>query len=157
MRPRLRTNTPALATTGDTPVDETLVVNGQINVRKTHPGLYRLVMLLAASSIALGINFVVFVPTFYVYGFPHELWAACFLALGVSKLVFLNVWRSLRLTRAVMGIEVAYTSVFALGTMQPALEGVGSLQLPILYLTLVVLEVALLLEPFINPYTARRE
>lgn len=138
-------------------IDAGLVVNGSINVRKTHPALYRLVMATAAVSVALGVNFLIFTPTFYVWDMPHELWATLFLAIGLGKIVFLNLYRSLRLTRATMTFAVAYLLFFAAGTMQPAIEGVGSLQLPILYAGFAAVLAYLLLEPFINPWTAKRD
>lgn len=147
-------------------IDAGLVVNGSINIRKTHPTLYRLVMSIALIQIALGLNFLVgkdvlsltsFQPAFFVWDMPNWLWAAFFLAIGVSKIVFLNFYRSLRLTRATMAFAVAYLLFFAVGTMQPAIEGKGSLQLPVLYAGIVALNVWLLLEPFINPWTARRD
>lgn len=147
-------------------LDAGLVVNGSINVRKTHPALYRLVMSTAVIHIALGLNFLVgqdvlgllpFQPTFFVWDMPNWVWAALFLAIGLGKVVFLNLYRNLWLTRATMGFSVAYLLFFAVGTMQPAVEGKGSLQLPILYVGLVAVLVPLLLEPFINPWTARRD
>lgn len=147
-------------------LDAGLVVNGQINVRKTHPGLYRLVMATAIICIALGLNFLLsqdvlgllpFQPTFFVWDMPNWVWAVFFLTIGLSKIVFLNLYRSLWLTRVTMTIAVAYLLFFAMGTMQPAFEGKGSLQLPILYVGLAALLVYLILEPFINPWTARRD
>lgn len=155
----------ALTTETADDIDAALVVNGQVNLHRTHPTLYRLVMSIAVIQVALGLNFLIgkdvlgltsFTPAFYVWGMPNWLWATFFLAIGGSKLVFLNLYRSLRLTRATMALAVAYLSFFALGTMQPALEGKGSLQLPILYAGMVALNVWLLLEPFINPWTAKR-
>jgi len=138
-------------------MDAGLVVNGSINVRRTHPALYRMVMATAVISIALGVNFLAFTPSFLVYDQRNELWAGIFLAIGLAKLVFLNVHRSLRLTRVTMGVAISYYALFGIGTMQPALEGRGSLQLPILYGGLVALLVFMLVEPFINPWTAKRD
>lgn len=154
-----------LSTTESEKLDEGLIVNGTIDIRKTHPTLYRLVMSIALIQIALGLNFLVgkdvlgltsFQPAFFVWDMPNELWAAFFLAIGLGKIVFLNFYRSLRLTRAIMAFAVAFLLFFAVGTMQPAFEGNGSLQLPILYGGIVALNVWLLLEPFINPWTAKR-
>lgn len=147
----------SLTSVSEQDLDAGLVVNGQINVRKTHPGLYRLVMGIALICIALGVNFLVFTPTFRVYDLPNPLWGAIFLAVGLSKVVFLNLYRSLRLTRMTMAFAAAYILFFGAGTMQPALEGNASLQLPILYAGIAATLVALLLEPFINPWTAKRD
>jgi hypothetical protein len=157
---------PTLTTDAASPyIDGGLIVNGQVNLLRTHPTLYRLVISLAAIQVALGLNFLVgkdvlgllpFTPTFFVWGMPNWLWATLFLTIGAGQLVFLSFYRKLRLARATMAFAVAYLSFFALGTMQPALEGKGSLQLPIIYVGMVVLLVWLLLEPFINPWTAKR-
>ena len=49
----------------------------------------------------------------------------------------------------------AYTAFLAVGTGEPWLEGCGSLQLPILYAGLALLQVPLMREPFVNPVTAK--
>lgn len=145
-----------LTTDTDVPLDQALVVSGHPNLRKTHPNLWRSIMGLAVLNLALGVNFFAFTPTFFVWDQPNELWGSIFLALGISMIVFLNVYRRLRLVRITMALAVGYITFFGLGTMQPAFEGKGSLQLPLLYAGLVALQLPLLLEPFINPWTARR-
>lgn len=149
---------PALTTAPDSPdIDEGLIVNGSINLRRTHPTLYRAATIVAAASVALGLNFALTVPTFLIFNQSKYLWATIFLVLGVSKLVFLNVWRKLPVVRVVMGGSVAFFLFLGLGTTQPFIEGNGSLQLPIFYFTVAAFELAALVEPFINPWTARRE
>lgn len=147
-------------------IDAGLVVNGSINVRKTHPLIYRGVMATAILFIALGLNFLVgqdvlgllaFAPTFFVWSMPNWVWAAFFLGIGLSKIVFLNLYRNLRLVRLTMAFAIAYLLFFAVGTMQPAFEGKGSLQLPLVYAYIASVLAALLLEPFINPWTAKRD
>lgn len=125
------------------------------DIRKTHPNLYWLVMILAVVGIALGLNFIVNSPTFLIYAAPNVLWGVIFLAIGLGKIVSLNFYRRLRLVRAIMAFGVAYMMFLALGTMQPFLEGSGSLQLPILYVGMAALQIPLLLEPFVNPWTSR--
>lgn len=152
-------STPVLTTQEqNSEIDSTLILNGKkINLRKTHPNLYLLVMLLAVSSLALGANFLIFTPTFRIYDLPNLLWGLIFLTLGLAEIFFLSVFRNLVMARLVMAFSVVYFSLLTLGTMQPALEGKGSLQLPILYGTLVTIKLATLLEPFINPWTAKRD
>jgi hypothetical protein len=148
---------PALTTAPDAPdIDVALVVNGTINVRKTHPNLYLNITVFGLLSIALGINFWVLSPTFLIFDFPNWFWGTIFLTLGTVKLFFLNFYRCLKLVRGAMAFAVGYLLFLGLGTMQPFLEGTGSLQLPILYLGCALLQSAVLLEPFINPWTARR-
>jgi hypothetical protein len=152
------TSEPALTTAASAPdIDEALViVDGSIRLSRTHPTLYRTVMLFAVLSIALGLNFWILAPTFWIYDQPNALWGTIFLALGTAKIVFLNFYRRLRAVRATMAFAVAYFLFLSVGTGQPFVEGQGSLQLPFLYLFCAVIQIPLLLEPFINPWTARR-
>lgn len=148
----------AVLTTGpeEADIDEGLIVNGSINLSRTHPLLYRIVMGYAILCIAHGLNFWLLAPTFLIYDTPNWLWGTIFFALGISLLIFLNVWRTLRAVRAAMAFAVAYLLFLGVGTMQPVFEGQGSLQLPIWYLGAAAFLIALLLEPFINPWTAKR-
>jgi hypothetical protein len=149
---------PALTTAPSEPdIDEGLVVNGSVNLRRTHPNLYRTVMTFAVMSVVLGLNFWILSPTFLIYDLPNVLWGTIFLVLGFAKIVFLNIWRRLRAVRAVMAFAIAYFLFLGAGTSQPFFEGSGSLQLPILYLGCAALQIPLLIEPFVNPWTARRD
>jgi len=146
----------AAAPGGRTPLDETLIVNGRVELRRTHPCLWRAETGLAIINLALGLDFVVLQPTSLIYGFPNELWGAIFLALGVAELAFLNLYRRLKGARAVMAADAAYLLFLAAGTTQPFIEGHGSLQVPIMYLALAAVQIPLVIEPFMNPWTARR-
>lgn len=125
----------------------------EINVRKTHPNLYWLLMFLAATSIALGLNFVFLQPTFHIFDAPNVLWGTIFLLTGSARFIALNIYRRLRLVRATVAFSAVYMAFLAVGTGEPWLDGVGSLQLPILYAGLALLQVPLLMEPFVNPET----
>lgn len=126
-----------------------------LDIRKSHPNLYWLVMILAVVNIALGLNFIINQPTFAIFAAPNLLWGLTFLAIGLGKFIALNFYRRLRFVRALMAIAVTYMLFLGLGTMQPFLEGMGSLQLPILYLGIAALQIPLLVEPFINPATKK--
>lgn len=130
-------------------------MTGPIRLRLTHPNLWRSVQIYAALTVALGFNFILLHPTFPIYGASYYLWGGIFLGLGTAKLVFSNVVHNLTAVRVAMAAEIAYMLFLGVGTMEPYLNGVGSLQLPILYLGLCALELPLLLEPFFNPWTAR--
>lgn len=131
-------------------------MNGdQINVRKTHPNLYWLLMALSLTGIALGLNFIFLQPTFLIFDAPNVLWGTIFLVLSIARVVALNVYRRLRWVRATMAFSAAYMAFLAIGTSQPYIEGSGSLQLPIIYAGMALLQVPLLFEPFVNPETAR--
>lgn len=127
----------------------------EVHIRKTHPNLYWLVMVLAGMQIALAFNFFILSPTFPIFGAPNVLWGAIFLTVGVSKIIVLNLYRRLRLARAVMAFSWVYVMFIGLGTCQPFLEGTGSLQLPIVYVGMAGVLLILLLEPFFNPLTER--
>lgn len=128
-----------------------------INIHKTHPNLYWLVMILALIDLALGCNFIFLNPTFPIFDAPNEVWGGIFLALGAGKIVSLNFYRRLRLVRGIMAFAVSYIMLLAFGTTQPYLEGVGSLQLPILYAGMAAIQIPLLVEPFVNPWTAKAD
>lgn len=128
---------------------------GAIDIRKTHPNLYWLVMTLAFIEIALGLNFIILHPTFPIYGASNYIWGVIFLMIGFGKIVALNVYRRLRLVRAIMASAAFYMLFLSLGATQPFLEGVGSLQNPILYAGLAAVQIRLLVEPIWNPVTAK--
>lgn len=127
----------------------------EINVRKTHPNLYWLLMVLSLVGIALGANFILLQPTFLIFDAPNVLWGVLFLASSFARMISLNIYRRLRWVRATMAFSVAYMAFLSVGTGQPFWEGTGSLQLPILYAGMALLQVPLLVEPFINPETAK--
>lgn len=127
----------------------------KVSLWRTHPTLYRQVMLIAVLNILLGINFHIFVPTFLVWNQSNRLWGTAFILIGLAEILSLHVWRNLRAVRAAMGVCVAYTLYFGIGTMQPVTEGSGSAQLPLLYGGLVIGKLLLLLEPYINRWTGK--
>jgi hypothetical protein len=149
--------------TDDTPKAERVegqgsVLNGgTVKVRKTHPNLFRMILAYGIINVALGINFWVFTPAFLVWGLPNSVWGTIFLALGVAKITSLAIYRNLTLVRATMALAVAYMLFFGAGTLEPTLQGKASAQLAILYAGLALLQIPLLLEPFINPWTAARD
>lgn len=138
-------------------------MNGEVNIRKTHPNLFWLVMIQAVAGAALGLNFIGGTlsdgypsPTFPIFGAPNALWGVIFLALSAVRIMSLTIIRRMRLVRALIAFSTVYTMFLAFGTMQPWIEGKGSLQLPILYAAMSALQMPLLLEPFVNPWTAKR-
>lgn len=128
----------------------------EINVRKTHPNLYWFLVLLAGGGVALGLNFILLQPTFLIFDAPNVLWGAIFMVISIARIIALRV-RRLRWVRATMAASAAYMGFLAIGTGQPFWEGTGSLQLPIIYALVAVIQVPLLFEPFVNPVTARLE
>lgn len=136
-------------------MNETPVGDGFVNIQKTHPNLYWLVMILGVMQIALALNFFILSPTFPIFAAPNVLWGVIFLVIGVGKVVSLNFYRRLGLVRAIMSFSWVYTMFIGLGTCQPFLEGSGSLQLPIVYVGISGVLLVLLFEPYINYLTAR--
>jgi hypothetical protein len=134
------------------------VLNGapptKVNLRYTHPNLYLSLMIAAITCVGLGVNFLLTTPTFQQYDIPKNVVGAGFLALGVAKLVLLNLWRNLRALRATVIVAIVYMLFWGVGTTETAFAGESSFQLCVLYFGLAGLHVPLLLEPFFNPVTA---
>lgn len=131
------------------------VTVNNLNIRSSHPNLYYAVMVFSFIYIGLGLNFIFTTPTFNPYMIPKEIIGAVFLALGLSKIVFLNFIRNLRIVRMLMALEVGYALWWGIGTSITFFQGRTSLQLAVLYAGLSVLEMFLLVEPFVNPFTKK--
>lgn len=128
-----------------------------INLRLSHPTLYRSIMTFAILSIFLGINFIFAKPTFNPYGIDYLIIGWVFITLGALKLFFLNIRRNVKAVRIVMSIEIMWMTFWGIGTTITFFQGKTSLQLFILYIALTVFEMFLLFEPFSNPITATTE
>jgi hypothetical protein len=129
--------------------------NGLMDLRQLHPNLYFSVMFYACWAILLGVNFLVFTPTYLIFSLPNQLWGSVLLGIGVSELVFLNIRQVLKFVRLSMAASISLCGILAVGTCQPFAEGVGSLQLPIMYAFLAAFQFPLLIEPPVNPWTKR--
>lgn len=128
-----------------------------IDIRHSHPNLYRGITTFAVINIALAMNFFFTNPTFNPYGVDKNIVGAMFLALGISKLTFLNVHRSLKVVRLVMTVEIAFMLFWGCGSVITFFTGHTSLQLFVLYVGMSVNELFLLLEPPVNPMTGQKE
>jgi hypothetical protein len=128
-----------------------------MNLRRTHPNLYKAYTVYAALNVALGLNFLFLNPTFDPLDIPKAIPGAVFLTLGLAELSFLNIFRNAALLRLTMA--TAITSMFfwcgALTFDFFRLEQT-SLQLPLTFLGLAVLGMPLLAEPSVNPITDAR-
>lgn len=127
----------------------------KVDIRKTHPNLYRGITILAITFIALGINFILATPTFAPLNLPYTAVGTLFLALGVTKLIFLNFIRIVKLIRVVMAFEIGVMFVWAWFNTQQFWSGNASLQLPIAYMAISLFEICLLVEPAFNPVTEK--
>lgn len=128
---------------------------GEVNILKSHPNMYWMLTAISVGSIAWGINFFAFNPTFHIWGIPYELLGAVFLVTSVARLITMNLYRRLFWVRATMAVSMGYMAFLAVGTTQPAFEGEASLQLPIAYALLVGIQIPMMLEPFVNRETAK--
>lgn len=126
----------------------------QVSVRETHPTLYRVLMIIAIMFIALAVNLYFGKPTFNPYGLSKEVVGLVFLVLGVSKIVFLNLYHNLRLVRLIMAVSAAFMMFWGVSNSQQSFAGKASFQLPILYVTLAILNLFLLVEPASNPVSS---
>lgn len=136
------------------------IKNGEINIAKTHPTLYRVLMALSIVGILLAVNFFaglvgVLRPTFSIWDVPNAVWASIFLVSSVNTLVALNFYRRLRWVRRAMVFSAAYMAFLTVGTSVPGWEGNASFQLPIVYAGLAIIQFVLSQEPFINLETAK--
>lgn len=143
-----------------------LVLNGAVpNIRLTNPSLYWKVLVTGVVMLLMALNFWLLNPTFKIYNQPNVVWAGIFLSLGTANLVSVSIRRNLWFLRLWMGLTALYLLVIAMGTCQPYLDYINggnngnpaSLQLPLLYAVWGLLLWWALIEPFINPWTARRD
>lgn len=129
----------------------------KLNIRNSHPGLYHSIMTVSIASIALAANFWASNPTFNPYGIDKNLIGVVFAVLGVSQLVFLNLVRNLRMVRIGLAVSIGWMLFWGATNTQQFFAGNASLQLPILYVALAVLQIPLLIESPVNPMTRRRD
>lgn len=127
-----------------------------IQIRKSHPGLYYSITILAFAQIALALNyFFATRPTFTPYGIPIPLIGWIFLILGISKLFFLNVVRNLKVVRSNMVIGVAFLLFWGISNTQQSFQGKASFAFPIGLITVALLQAVWVVEPSINPVSRR--
>lgn len=129
--------------------------HNRLNIRKRHPGLYHSIMTLGIMGVALAFNFWFSTPTFNPYDIPKDLIGVIWFLLGMSQLIFLNVFRNLRAVRIVLAISISFMFFWGASNAQQFFNGKASLQLPILYMTIAILQIPLLVESPINPMTER--
>jgi len=126
-----------------------------MNLRRSHPNLFKLYLVYALTCIALGVNFLFSTPAFDPIGISKQIPGVVFLALGLAQLVYLTVFRSAVGLRAVMALIIA-AMFFWCGVLVADFFRLHqtSLQLPIVYLALGALGYPLMAEPPTNPTTS---
>lgn len=113
-------------------------------------------MTFALVEVALALNFWLGPPpTFKPYGISAALVGAVFLLLGGLQLVFLNVFRDLRLVRIVLAVSIGFTFFWGVANTQQGFAGNASFQLPIMYLGMCFAQYPWLVEAPVNPMTER--
>lgn len=124
-----------------------------VNLRRTHPTLYRSALVFALISIGLGLNFELTTPTFMPFGIPKSVTGALFLTFGAFKLVSVLFIKNMKCIRASMAACAGWMMLWGIGTSITFFTGQTSLQLFTLYTGLAALQVLWCLEPFLNPAT----
>lgn len=127
-----------------------------VEIRKTHPALYRAIMVLGFMGVALALNFWFSNPTFNPYGVSKNIIAVIFFTLGLSQIVFLNIFRNLRMVRLNLAVSISWMFFWGISNSAQFFAGNASLQLPILYVTLSIMQIPLLMESPVNPMTEKK-
>jgi len=132
----------------------------RMNLRKSHPALWRSILVVSCMNIGLALNFWNFgfvpAPTFEPYSIPTQLVATIFFTIGVAQIFFLMVIRRLSMVRMVLSISTGWMMFWGISNTQQVFAGNASFQLPILYATISLLQVPLLIESPRNPFTEKR-
>lgn len=127
-----------------------------VEIRKTHPALYRAIMVLGFMGVALALNFWFSNPTFNPYGISKDIIGVVFFTLGLSQIVFLNIFHDLRMVRLNLAVSISWMFFWGVSNAQQFFAGNASLQLPILYVTLSIMQIPLLMESPVNPMTEKK-
>lgn len=128
----------------------------RIDLRKSHPMRYLMLMTLAVFKLEMAFNFWTSSPAFDPLGIDKNLAGVVFLVLGVTQLVFLNVIRDLDLLRWSSTFCVAWLLIWAGVNTDQFFNGPASLQVPITFVTLAILQALLMIEFPINPMTEKK-
>lgn len=126
-----------------------------VDIRKTHPTLYALLMIISLGFLALSYNFFFLHPTFDPYQIPKAFVGFVYLVLGVSRLLILNRWRVIRWIRISQAFGIGWGFFWAFANLQQFFNGGSSIQLPIVLGVLFCIEIILIREPLVNPLTER--
>lgn len=126
-----------------------------VDIRKKHPTLYHAIMVFAFMKLALALNFWLYKPTFNPYHWNKTIIGFIFFFIGSSQLIFLNIVKNLRLIRFSLALAVSFMFFWGLSNTQQFFAGKASLQLPILYLAVAIVQVPLLIEAPVNPMTEK--
>lgn len=129
----------------------------KVHLNKTHPSLYYAIMTLGVMNVCLALNFFFTTPTFNPYGIPKNYVGCVFALIGASQLFFLNIMRDLRAVRISLAVSISFMCFWGLSNTQQFFNGKSSLQLPILFLAISILQIPLLTEAPVNPTTRHKQ
>lgn len=129
----------------------------KVNLRKSHPTLYRGIMWFAIFALAMAWNYFFRKPTFTPYGIPKEVIGGTFLFLGMTLVILLNVFRNLRLVRIVMALSSGFVLFWGISNTQQAFANTASFALPITLIYVAGRLMTDLIESPVNPMTRRKE
>lgn len=129
-----------------------------MNLRQTHPNLYKVYLVYGLLCVALGLNFIFLNPTFDPLDIPKQVPGAILLALGGATLFFLRVVRRATWLRVTMA-SIITVMFFWCGALVFDFFRLAqtSLQLPITFAALGALGIPLMIEPPVNPTTSKRD
>lgn len=113
-------------------------------------------MTVGVMGVALALNFWTSTPTFNPYDIPKNLIGLVFFIIGISQILFLTVFRDLRLVRIALAISIGFMGWWGASNLQQFFAGESSAQLPILYLAIMALQYPLLVEAPVNPMTEKK-
>lgn len=132
----------------------------RVNLRKSHPLMFRVSLAIACIQSALALNFwglgLLPAPTFNPYGFDKNLVGMTFAVVALAQIVTLFLSRNLRVIRAMSAVSLGWMLGWAFTNTDQVFAGDASLQLPILLTGLAVIQLLLMAEPPVNPFTKRR-
>lgn len=128
-----------------------------MNLKRSHPNLYKAYLVYAFLCISLGLNFIFLNPTFDPLDISKQVPGYIFLLLGVATLFFLRVYRNATWLRVTMA-SIITVMFFWCGALVFDFFRLAqtSLQLPITFAALGALGIPLMIEPPINPTTSEK-
>lgn len=127
----------------------------RVDLRKSNPELWYSILTSGCSSVLLLLNFWLFTPTFTPYGISKNFAGIAFGLVGLALLTSLIIVRNLRVMRIMLTVSFIWTAFWGGFNTQQWAAGKASLQLPIVLITLAVLQIIMLISPPTNPYAEK--
>lgn len=129
----------------------------QVNIRLTHPLVYKLLTAFAVLFVLLAVNFWTSNPTFNPFDINKNWVGAVFLVLGGWQLFWLNAIHNLGMVRLGTSTVVGFAVAWGGGNLQQTFAGKASFQLPLVFFfAIAAVHWLILQEPVFNPLTAEQ-